>query len=296
MSQQPVIDMRGTCDLHIHSAPSIFVRVADDLGMAEMARDAGQRAIMLKSHHESTTSRAAQVQRLVPEVRIFGSIVLNWFVGGLNPSAVEVALRTGAKEVWMPTVHAARHGEVYGVLGDYGKFSTAGMRSQVTGITLLEEGKKLKPAVQEIVQLIAEYEAILGTGHIDREETFALVKAARAAGVEKILITHPHDHFVRFDDERLLELVEMGCMLELCSGGVQPIPGYATIDMVADTIKRIGAEHIVISSDAGAPRKPVPVECTRVYGNCLLARDITVEQFDRMAKSNPVRLLGLDES
>jgi hypothetical protein len=295
MARQPVVDMRGTCDLHIHSGPCIFNRVADDLGIAQMAREAGQAAIILKSHHESTVSRAAAVQRQVPEVCVFGSLTLNWFTGGLVPAAVEVALRQGAKEIWMPTIHAARHGAVYGVLGDYGTFSMAGMQTKVEGITLLADGR-LKPEVEDIVRLIAEHDAILGTGHIDRQETYALVKAARAAGVNKILITHPHDHFVRFDDESLLELVEMGCMLELCSGGVQPVPGYATIQMVSDTMKRIGPEHIIISSDAGAPRKPVPVECTRVYGNCLLSRGITVEQFDLMAKTNPRRLVGLADS
>ncbi len=292
MAAQSVVDMRGTCDLHIHSAPCIFNRVADDLGMAQMARDAGQAAIILKSHHESTVSRAAAVQRLVPEVHVYGSLTLNWFTGGLVPVAVEAGLRQGAKEIWMPTIHAARHGAVYGVLGDYGTFSVAGMKSKVDGIRLMADGKLL-PAVQEIVSLIAEHDAILGTGHIDRQETYALVKAALAAGVKKILVTHPHDHFVRFDDESLLELVEMGCMLELCSGGVQPVPGYATIGMVSDTIKRIGPEHIIISSDAGAPRKPVPVECTRVYGNCLLSCGITVEQFNLMAKTNPQRLVGI---
>ena len=86
----------------------------------------------------------------------------------------------------------------------------------------------------------------------------------------------------------------MGAMLELCSGGVQPVPGYATIDMVANTIKSVGEKHIIISSDAGAPRKPIPAECTRVYGNCLISKGITTEQFDIMAKKNPAALVGLD--
>lgn len=292
---QPLFEMRGTCDLHIHSGPDIFVRVADDLGMAQMARDAGQKAIMLKGHAEVTVNRAAAVQKLVPEVHIFGSIVLNWFVGGLNPVVTELALRDGAKEVWMPTIHAHRHGEVYNVLGDYGTFSTSGIKTKVKGIRILDEAGDLLPEVHDILALIAEYDAILGTGHIDRAETYALVRAATEQyKINKILITHPHDHFVRFDDEQLGELVGMGAMLELCSGGVQPVPGYATIAMVATTIKAIGAENIIISSDAGAPRKPIPVECTRVYGNCLLSKGITMEQLDLMTRKNPARLVGLE--
>lgn len=289
----PTIDMRGTSDLHIHSGPDIFDRVADFLEIAQMAQSAGQRAIILKGHAEVTTNRATYARRQTPDLEVFGSIVLNWFVGGLNPIAVELALRDGAKEVWMPTVHAARHGEVYNVLGDYGTFSVSGLSTAVKGIRILEDDV-LKPEVREILRMIAEHDSILGSGHIDRAETFALVRAARELGVSKILITHPHDHFVRFNDEQLLELVEMGAMLELCSGGVQPVPGYTSIETVATTIRRIGAKHIVISSDAGAPRKPIPVECTRVYGNCLISKGITVEEFDLMAKKNPARLLGLE--
>ena len=289
----PVVDMTGTCDLHIHSAPSLFVRIADDVGIAKMAQDAGQRAILLKDHHESTANRANYAQMQVPDVKVFGSIVLNWFVGGLNPSAVEVALRYGAKEVWMPTIHAARHAAHYHVIGDYGTFSTSGIKTKVKGITVLKDGQLL-PEVYEILDLIAEYDVILGTAHLDQEETYALIRAACQQGVKEILITHPHDHFVRFNDDQLVELVQIGAKLELCSGGVQPVPGYTNIDTVATTIKKVGAENIVISSDAGAPSKPTPVECTRVYGNCLISKGITLEQFDIMTKKNPVAFVNLE--
>lgn len=288
-----VVNMEGTLDLHIHSAPSLFVRIADDLGMAKMARDAGQRAILIKCHAESTATRASFVQQLVPEVKVFGSITLNWFVGGLNPIAVETALRWGAKEVWMPTIHAARHGEHYNVLGDYGTFSISGIKTPIKGISLLD-GDKLLPEVHDILALAAEYDAIIGTGHINQAETYALVKAGHQAGVNKILITHPHDHFVRFNDQQLLELVNMGAKLELCAGGVQPIPGYTNIDTVSKTIRNIGPENIIISSDSGAPRKPAPVECIRIYGNCLLSKGITLEEFDVMTKKNPAEWVGLD--
>ncbi len=294
MSQTPMVDMTGTIDLHIHPSPDIFVRIADDVGIAKMARDAGQRAILLKCHVEGTASRAYYVEQIVPEVKVFGSIVLNWFVGGLNPVGVEVALRMGAKEVFMPTIHAQRHGEHYHVLGDYGKFSVSGVKTPVTGITVLDEEGKLKKELRDICDLIAQYDVILGTGHVNQAETYALVKAAKEAKVNKVLIQHPHDYFVRFSDGQLGELIRMGAMLELCSGGVQPIPGYATIDMVATTMKAVGANNIIISSDAGAPRKPIPPECTRVYGNCLLSKGISLDEFDTMTKKNPAALVGLD--
>ena len=43
---------------------------------------------------------------LVPGIRVFGGLVLNFPVGGLNPFAVDSYVRLGAKEVWMPSLSA----------------------------------------------------------------------------------------------------------------------------------------------------------------------------------------------
>ena len=77
------------------------------------------KAILLKCHHENTVSRAYLVQRVIPGIRVFGGIVLNYYVGGINPAAVEASLRLGGKEVWMPTVDAGYHAEVHGGTGGY---------------------------------------------------------------------------------------------------------------------------------------------------------------------------------
>ena len=42
----------------------------------------------------------------MPEVLTLGSVCLNRAVGGMNPLAVEIAAREGARTVWMPTVDA----------------------------------------------------------------------------------------------------------------------------------------------------------------------------------------------
>jgi hypothetical protein len=101
-----LIDVAGAFDLHVHSYPSLFPRLADDLGLAEAYAAAGFAGFALKSHHESTASRAYLLGRLHPELRVAGGIVLNGFVGGINPSAVEACLRTGGRIVWMPTIDA----------------------------------------------------------------------------------------------------------------------------------------------------------------------------------------------
>ncbi|MFN8234197.1 MAG: DUF6282 family protein, partial [Actinomycetota bacterium] len=110
----PLIDVAGAIDLHCHPHPDLFPRLADDLEVVQHAAGLGLRAIMVKCHSEPTVSRAYLTQKMVPDVQVFGGIVLNRSVGGINPAAVEAALRLGGREVWMPTVDAAFHVEMHG--------------------------------------------------------------------------------------------------------------------------------------------------------------------------------------
>ena len=72
-----IYSIKGACDLHIHSAPDIFERLADDVETAEACRDAGMRAIVFKCHADTTMTRAWHTSRAVPEIKTFGGIVLS---------------------------------------------------------------------------------------------------------------------------------------------------------------------------------------------------------------------------
>ncbi len=49
---------------------------------------------------------------------VYGGIVLNLNVGGINPAAVDVALKMGAVEVWMPPIHSLAHYQATGLMED----------------------------------------------------------------------------------------------------------------------------------------------------------------------------------
>ena len=176
-----LIDIAGAIDLHCHPFPDLFPRLADDLDIAIAARDAGLKALMRKCHHESTVSRAYLIQRVVPGLHVFGGVVLNSYVGGINPAAVEAALRLGGKEVWMPTIDAGYHAEKHGGTGGYD--AQQGGRGG-EGIWVLDREDKLKPEVVEVLELVAQHEAILGTCHLSPREIVALVKAAQELRIQ----------------------------------------------------------------------------------------------------------------
>src|SRR6266540_2721738 len=183
-----LMDMAGAIDLHCHPYPDLFPRVADDIEIVIAARDAGMQAIVMKCHHESTVSRAYLVGRMVPGIRVFGGIVLNSYVGYINPAAVEAALRLGGREVWMPTIDAGYHGQVHGGVGGYD--AQKGGRGG-EGVWVTDNEGKLKPEVCEVLELVAQHNAILGTCHLSPKEIVALVSEAGKLGVEKVVVTHP---------------------------------------------------------------------------------------------------------
>jgi hypothetical protein len=95
--------LKGGYDLHVHSAPDCLPRKMDDIDMAERITASTLSGYAIKNHWTSTAGRAKLINRLYPGCDAIGTITLNSAVGGLNPTAVEMAARGGVKLVWFPT-------------------------------------------------------------------------------------------------------------------------------------------------------------------------------------------------
>jgi len=288
----PLIDVEGAVDLHCHPFPDLFPRLADDFDIVRAARAAGMKAIVLKCHHENTVSRAYLVQRVVPGIRVYGGIVLNYYVGGLNPAAVEASLRLGGKEVWMPTVDAGYHAEIHGGTGGYE--AQQGGRSQAEGIWIEDKDGKLRPELKEILELVAEHGAILGTAHLAPREIVALVKEARSVGVEKIVVTHPYFRVPNFDLDTLEEVARLGAMPEFGYCTVSPAWQYAAVDKLVQSIERIGASRCLLVSDTGQRHNPLPSEALRIFAQTVFEKGVPQESVTQMITQNPLDLLDFD--
>jgi hypothetical protein len=285
------ITVENAIDMHAHTYPCIFPRVTDDWGFVESARTAGMQALVLKCHHESTVSRAYLISQKVSGIRVFGGIVLNSFVGGINPAAVEAALRLGGKTVWMPTIDAGFHGDIYGYTGSYDhqKGSTQGGQP---GIRILQDGK-LTPETEEVIRLIAHYGANLGTSHLSPEEICALVHGARAAGVEKILIMHPLFKVPRMPWPIIEEVVAAGALLEIDYCGISPMWAEVKLDDLVKLVKAFGADRCILVSDGGQTHNPLPCDALRLLAQNLHEKGVTEVELERMMVTTPQQLLGL---
>lgn len=288
----PKIDVKGACDLHIHTAPDNFERIANDVEMATICRDAGMRAIAYKCHCESTVSRAWHTQKQVEGIKVLGGLVLNNHVGGINPSAVDAALKMGAAEIWMPSYHSKKHLEVMGALGSYGYQKEKKSNYSMSAISIFDEHQNLIPEVYPILEMIKEHNAIIGTSHLSVEEGFALISAARDIGCQRILVTHPFFIVPEYTVAQVKEAVDRGAMIELCaSAALSPIPKSIPIAWYVEAIKMVGAEHFVISTDTGQMRKTFPPETLRMFAQTLYYKGVSEKELHQMMCTNFEKLV-----
>jgi hypothetical protein len=309
--------LKGVFDMHIHSFPDVAPRKDDDIGLAKAAAAAGMGGIMLKAHQGSTVERAHLVGMIVDSVHVFGGVVLNRPQGGLNPHAVDVYVRLGAKEIWMPTLsadHMIRYQNTQVTPEDRKAFNMAHGASDAfppglakpgdpwpwskhgRGISLFGEDGKLRPEVMVILEIMAPSDTILGTGHLSLQETHALVDAAIEMGVERIVLTHP-EYMDQIPVEDQIEFAGKGVFMERCLLATNPatrsIGGNLPFDVLADNIRKVGVESTVLGTDFGQQKNIHPVEGMTNYLTALDEAGFTQSEIERMAIKNPSGLLGL---
>lgn len=276
--------MDGLIDVHCHSGPAATThRLYDVLDMAKQASEVGQRALVSKAHNVPTTRDAIIAQKCHNEwaaannkkrVDLFGGVVLNYAVGGLNPDAVVSAYRLGGKYVWLPNLDAAHHRRVVGAEG---------------GIELLDENGKVVPELKEILSLIAEGDMTLGVGHNSTKERFAVVDEAVKIGVKRIEVNHVNYAMTRMTPEQAKTIASKGALVGIYI--MEFRPPFFYMDEVLDIIKVVGADNIVIGSDCGHFEFPAPVEALRLMVTALLVHGVPDKDVEKMVKTNPATLV-----
>lgn len=283
--------LKGCIDFHIHSGPDVFPRLLNDVEVAQQAKDAGMAAVLLKSHSEPTAARA-KIAGIVTDFPVFGGVSLNYGVGGLNPEAVRTAVRMGAKEVWMPTIHAKHYLKEVDSVPMFAALLKGGMQ----GIWLLNDQGRLKDEVLQIIDIIAEADIVLATGHISIEEAMVLVEEAKTRGVKKIVVTHPTSPMEAYTIQDMKEIVSRGAsMLEHVVNDTthqmkNPIPP----SVIADAIRAVGPEHTMMSTDSGQVINPCPVTSMENYICLMLEEGIPEADIRRMTRENPAAMLGME--
>ena len=282
----------GVIDMHVHPDPDVFGRSLTDIELATVARRKGMRGLVLKNHVVTTADRAALAMQQVPGIEIWGGIVLNSSVGGVNPAAVEWMHRMSGgrgKIVWLPTFDSDKHVKT---LVDKNK---SGLRVAIDG--------KVTPEMEEVLKIIARENLVLATGHVHPEEVVAVVKRGRELGVKHMLVTHGLTNIPGLSLAQAKEVAAMGAKIEICylqfmtgpQAQYQWMTHWERVDAkaVAQAVKDIGAEHLVLSTDLGQQGMMTPPDGIENQIAAVKAAGVSQADIDTMMKRNPAQLLGL---
>jgi hypothetical protein len=283
----------GVIDMHTHTHPDVFGRNIDDVDLATLAKARGMRGIVIKNHISETASRAALAMKAVPGIEVWGGIVLNNAVGGINPAAVEWMHRfygSRGKVVWLPTFESDKHVKTFGKPTDVG--------------IVVAPGGKVLPQMEEVLKIIARENLLLATGHVHPEEVVAVVKRARELGVKNIIVTHGLTTVPGLSMAQAKEVVGMGAKIEICylqfqAGPNAPLPFLVHwqqigAKQVAQAIKELGADGLVVSTDLGQSQNMVHPDGVEAAIGAMKREGISDADIDTMMRKNPARLLGLN--
>lgn len=291
--------VRGAYDTHVHVAPDVMQRRVGDIELAQRFVDVGLAGFVLKSHYVPTAERAENVRKVVPGADVLGAITLNASVGGLNPVAVEIAARQGAHVVWLPTVDCTNQREsraqapagavppMWAQIQD----DLAARGIMAPAIPVVDDDGPVQ-ALRDVLDLIAEHDLVLATGHLSGAEILQVVRAAAEAGVRRIVVTHPEFTSQRVPVDAQRELAEYGALMERCF--TTPHSGKVTWEQFYEHVRRVGPEHSVLSSDLGQPFNPPVEDGLALLADGFLANGFSEDEVHTMTVVNSRRLAVVD--
>jgi hypothetical protein len=284
--------IQGAIDMQVHTAPSVYPEpvLMDCIEAARIARDAGMAALVLVDQYTPTTDRAYLVEKIVPGIRVYGSVTISLNLGGFNRRLVQSQIRYGVKMITMPvthslhSVHAFKSGRIPPHLGSPGL-------SEDEALTVFDSKGELVDAVKDILKMIADHGLVLNTGHLSPEESLAVIRHAREVGVTKIVVDHPCDPIVNATLDQQIEMAKLGAYLDHVFSKLVPM-WQGSVQQVQESIKAVGPGMCLASTDCGFAARPHPVEALRLYAEVLKVMGFSVADVGVMMRDNPVRLLN----
>jgi uncharacterized protein DUF6282 len=283
--------VRGGYDTHIHIAPDVVRRKTTDVALARRFAELGLAGFGLKSHYTSTAERARVVSEAVPEVDTIGAITLNRAVGGMNPVAVEIAAREGARIVWFPTVsseneqHEVLAADPDGKVPVWVRFELELREAGVVPepVPVVRDGAVV-PEAEAVLEVVARHDLVLATGHLSRDEIFVLVDAAVQAGVQRLVVTHPEFPSQRIPVSDQVALAERGAVMERAL--TTAYTGKCSWEQFFEATRAVGAERTVISTDLGQVFNPPVEDGLAIMADRFLAAGFEDEEVRTMAVTN----------
>jgi hypothetical protein len=282
----------GAYDTHVHVAPDVMDRRIDDLDLARRCAEVGLAGFVLKSHYVTTAERASVVRKAVPGVDALGAITLNGSMGGMNPAAVEIAGRLGARIVWMPTVDSRNQrtsvaSDLPGAKPAMWGALQADLHAQgivPSIVDVVDPSGEVLEGVRQVLRVIARHDMVLATGHLAAAEIIAVVEAAKEENVRRVIVTHPEFTSQRLPVADQQRLAGLGALLERCF--TTPHTGKVAWEELFANIRAVGPAHSILSSDLGQPFNPPVEDGLALFAGKLLEAGFSEDDVHTMAVVN----------
>ncbi len=131
-------------------------------------------------------------------------------------------------------------------------------------IYILDASGRVIPEVLRVIALVKEADIILATGHLSLEGIKALAKEVKNAGLRKFVVTHPELDMPRISDKEQKELLRYGAWFERCYFATTDLGQSLDPSEIAQSIKEVGPESTIISSDLGQVGNPDPWKVSEI--------------------------------
>jgi uncharacterized protein DUF6282 len=276
--------LRGAVDVHFHmdaTTPS-GGSVQADIATVRVARDRGVRGLVIKNHFEPTATVAYLLRKEVPNIELFGGLVMNLSNGGMNPAGVD----------YMATQIAGAPGKIVWMPAGNSEIEARTAKEPNKPFVPVSRNGELLPATKQVLALIAKHNLTLASGHIAAEEALLVFREAKKMGVQRMIATHAMDLAGKMTLAQMQQAAQLGAIIEFDFRNILD-DNAARVD----AIKKLGAEHCLISEFWTKVQPP------KIYGDpagvgafaeALRSRGITDRDLDIMFKDNPAKVLGLD--
>jgi hypothetical protein len=276
--------LHGVIDIHCHCGPDSLARTIDAVDLALLAKERGMGGIVIKNHYEPTATLASLVRKVVPGIEVFGGLTLNLAVGGMNSHAVEHMAKVGdgaGRFVWMGSLDTEAQVHYSG---------------QTRPFVPAFCGGELLPETRDVLESVARNSLVLETGHWFSEDVLLLVREARRMGVQHVIVTHAMIAPIHMQIAGMQEAAACGALIEFVYNGlIGPFKEFEITDYVK-AIRAVGPSCCILSSDLGQPVNPLHPDGLAAFFDGLEAEGITPQEIDLMSRTNPARILGLDEN
>ena len=287
-------NLQGAVDFHLHSHEGEGYR-SNLVEMAEDVSSAGMSALVIKNLFGTSQEACHIANKHLGRRVLYPSLTLGRTTGGLNPSAVYHFSKADPanRVVEMPVFDSLHEVRLRGLSDDQ-------------GVAVFRDSQPV-PGLPEILKMVGERNMVLKTGHIAPRESLLLIRLARDAGVEKIVVTHATGSPVMATPEEQKEMADLGALIEHCLIKFLPVSllrnikrypnwegiAFGHLDYLKASLESVGPERCIAATDGGQIYNPSPLELVIYLLYLLQELGCPAEETRMMVRDNPRRMLGI---